>query len=351
MIPTSNYGYWFTMLLRTTDGGANWWNVSPPLAEPPTEEIQEMFFLGSENAWIATTSGIAPTGEVSSTTVWRTQDGGQTWNSGTPISHRLPYGWEMVLADDQFGWLMIRGDTAAGSQSVEIFRTMNGGRDWDEISSVSIDDRPPVTGQISAACYKDQILFRDVSNGWVMGECLESGFLLQVTHDGGLSWELEDMPPSIEGPDLLNAAECVPYPPVFSPPQRGLFTVICMFDSLLTYRTSDGGQTWDPPSVRRERLMIDGVDSVDADNGWLVYFDDKAEKRLSITHDGGQTWSEMGPNGDHVNLSETGFVDSKAGWALLNDENREHSSLCKTLDGGITWACLTPRLQPGAPGR
>jgi len=24
MIPTSNYGYWFTMLLRTTDGGANW---------------------------------------------------------------------------------------------------------------------------------------------------------------------------------------------------------------------------------------------------------------------------------------------------------------------------------------
>jgi hypothetical protein len=349
-IPNSTNEYWFTILLRSTDGGANWWNISPSRAAPRSEEIDEVFFLGGDYAWIVTSAESADTGVRSFTTVWRTQDGGQTWDRGNPISHPSPFGWDMVFVDDQHGWLMVAGDIAMGSQSVTVFRTMNGGIDWEEISSTSIDDWPPAPERISGACYKNYIWFRDMSTGWVMGECLASGFFVQITHDGGLSWGFQDRPPPGEEPDALNGAQCAPFPPVFSSPQQGVLPVVCMFDTLLIFRTHDGGQTWDRPSYRRER-QIGGVDFVDADNGWLFYFDDQGDKRLSITHDGGETWSEIHPNADYANLSNTDFVDSNVGWALLYDESREHSSLCKSLDGGITWDCLTPHLQAGTPSR
>jgi len=349
-IPNGNTDYWFTILLRTTDGGENWWNVSPPLVEPLTEVIQELFFLDGEQAWIATSAERADTAVVSSTTVWRTQDGGRTWSSGKPISHPSPFGWELVFVDDQHGWLMIAGEIAAGSQSVTVFRTMNGGTDWEEISSTSIDDWPPVPGRISGACYKSYIWFRDISTGWVMGECLASGFFIQITHDGGLSWEFQDRPPPGEHPDVLNGTQCATLPPVFSSPQEGELTVVCMFDTLLIFHTYDGGETWEPPSYRRER-QIGGVDFVDADNGWLFYFDAEGDSRLSITRDGGLTWSEINPNADSAIWGHTDFADSNVGWAVLYDESLEHSSLCRTLDAGVNWACVKPHLQPGAPSR
>jgi photosystem II stability/assembly factor-like uncharacterized protein len=119
-----------------------------------------------------------------------------------------------------------------------------------------------------------------------------------------------------------------------------------MSHTLLIFPTHDGGLTWEVPTYRRE-WQISSVDLIDADNGWLFYADDEFRRHISITDDGGQSWGEFSLNVDYPILSRWDFVDSKVGWTLFYDESHAHSYLCKTLDGGITWACLTPRLQLG----
>lgn len=338
---------WYTILLRSTDGGANWRNVSPWGTVRQPEDIKEVYFLRDNYAWVATSADSADGKMRSITNVWHTQDGGEIWNKGNPISHSLSFGWDMVFADDRHGWLMVAGDIAAGSQSVTLFQTLNGGVDWEEINSTKLDDAPTASGQLSSACYKNRLWFRDNSTGWVMGDCVGSGYLLQGTQDGGHFWEFQVLPPPAEDPQVLNGAQCAPLPPVFSSPQEGILPVVCMFDTLLLFHSDDGGQTWNQPSYRRER-QIGMVDFVDADNGWLFYFDAQGEKHLSVTNDGGKTWNELNPNLEFTNLSQLDFVDSLMGWAFLYNEATEIPSLCKTLDGGITWDCLTHHLQPGA---
>jgi len=96
------------------------------------------------------------------------------------------------------------------------------------------------------------------------------------------------------------------------------------------YTTLDGGETWTSNPFPGDSLAF-----IDADLGWGLGRD------VYMTEDGGQTWV-------HVKAvswdGQFSFIDDQLGWAVarLGDE----TALVKTVDGGLTWAQLTPRVVP-----
>jgi hypothetical protein len=102
-------------VLRTHDGGTTWEDVTPP--QLVTVRNHTYWFSGSLSVLDANTAwAIANGGEALIGTVWRTDDGGQSWRPGNPI-RIYPPGSEMYIngfdtnlnfIDANHGWLNVR---------------------------------------------------------------------------------------------------------------------------------------------------------------------------------------------------------------------------------------------------
>src|SRR6266581_2992578 len=82
--PTTGWGLAADAIVRTTDGGIHWTNVSPPGWErgndyplPPKSD----FFLDGDRAWVTETSTTSL-----QVVFFRTTDGGRTWQQGASIT-------------------------------------------------------------------------------------------------------------------------------------------------------------------------------------------------------------------------------------------------------------------------
>jgi photosystem II stability/assembly factor-like uncharacterized protein len=68
-----------------------------------------------------------------------------------------------------------------------------------------------------------------------------------------------------------------------------------------------------------------------------------------VTHDGAQSWKaiatpftfDSSTGGTYVTRFD--FVDANTGWAILSDQ-AGRTSFVRTIDGGLTWMQLEPRL-------
>src|SRR3972149_5431074 len=99
-------------VLRTEDGGHSWQDVTPPEVLPPPDPEYPWpwfeataFFLDTEHAWAA--FHLADGGMPG--TVWRTVDGGRTWDRGWGMvgnvaAHNSTYS-VLHFVDPQHGWL------------------------------------------------------------------------------------------------------------------------------------------------------------------------------------------------------------------------------------------------------
>lgn len=83
-------------VLRTTDGGIHWKNVSPPNTTLTLNSIAE--FCTASMAWVA-----IPQAQATSTQILHTTDGGQTWQQ-TTIQAAFPR--QISFIDSQHGWLL-----------------------------------------------------------------------------------------------------------------------------------------------------------------------------------------------------------------------------------------------------
>jgi photosystem II stability/assembly factor-like uncharacterized protein len=358
MLPDSQHKNWTRRILRTIDRGRNWWVISPK----DWPEIMDISFLDDKNAWVLT-ANTATQSENSTMLVWRTRDGGQTWNKGEPIAER-GFGGQLTFVDTQHGWLLMGNDIAAGSESVTLYKTENGGINWEETLSTSLANEPSLDS-IPLGCHKDYLGFRDVSTGWVTGDCFSDEVLFEVTSDGGLSWRHQELPQS---DDFIHTT-CIPYPPTFFSPWEGILQVICPTTDLLIYHTYDGGQTWDIPDHRGKLFDTSLVDFIDINNGWYVALEDSPTnlkgKAFYVTHDGGKTSNEIIPiisiSDAHYDahdifidspaeaLGNLNFIDQKTGFALTDPISLDYSLILKTTDGGYTWIVWAPHLLPAKP--
>lgn len=198
-----------------------------------------------------------------------------------------------------------------------------------------------------------QIHMSDENNGWGIES---TGHLLR-TVDGGSTWK-DVTPPEVgffSTADTMHAWDIV---------ETREACEICPSGwarGLVTWRTSDGGQTWQQglffiPDMLgfRPRAM----QFVDDTNGWFLFVERVGMsgfifESLMRTMDGGESWMQVHPLSDGCVSGGMIFVDEQEGW--IGDDCRGLSytldgiplqdfligkaapSLNRTTDGGNTW--------------
>jgi photosystem II stability/assembly factor-like uncharacterized protein len=275
--------------------------------------------------------------------VWRTQDGGQTWQSSLPLDLEglneayLPS--DLVFADAQNGWLLVHVGAGMSHDYVSLFRTQDGGQTWSRLLD-------PYGGSEIQVCQKDSLVFPTAHNGWLTGSCggVMAGAFLYQTDDGGLTWQPVSLPAPTEAPDLLsesNSGYCGTQSPVFSSPLEAKLILRCVdFSTDLNvtrfylYATTDGGVSWVPSYSPTGMLAF-----VTGDAGWALSRD------LFSTTDGGQTWTKV----KTVNWDgQFSFVSEALGWAVARVETDAGTLMAfvQTTNGGKTWTEISPLVAP-----
>ncbi len=311
-------------ILRTTDGGLQWKNVTPQNIRLTRESIAE--FLTASLAWVATPQANGTTAQV-----LRTTDGGQTWQQSTIQATFLK---QITFIDSQHGWILSGwGPQGGPAEAVSVFRTSDGGKTWSNVASAlpaSTDIPPP--GHLPYGGRKSGIHFLNMSTGWITGTAVVTDLaLLYMSHDGGSTWYQQ----SISLPQRVPSAQLSFISPTFFSATEGVLPII--FSDLITgrgiasviYTTNDGGATW--KSTMPLPAALGTIDFVDIQHGWAT-----GGMVLYSTSDGGQHWTKLSPSANFKQVTGLSFVSSTTGWAIGGQSNAS-SFLLKTTDGGKTW--------------
>lgn len=320
-------------ILRTTDGGNHWQDVTPPHSWFSTEA-----FLTATVAW-----GFGTYNNDGRDYMYRTVDGGQTWQvEPVPLYLDLNYyrhSFQQIYAlNAQECWLLYRNMN---------FRTTDGGKSWIKVATPD---------GVSAATDFTHITFINSTIGWLAGTSSSTngsvGNALYVTHDGGQTWQQQALPLPLPS----TASQYYLTTPTFFSPVDGILPVAISSEILGTggtifYRTSDGGMTWHETSTLP--LVINGYDAnvvFTNINHWLVLVDTgyanytpTYKLPLYVTTDGGQHWKTQKSSAGAHDMYSFNFVSDAVGWGVGDNMPPRYpaeayrNTLYKTVDGGRTW--------------
>ena len=327
-------------ILRTTDGGTSWKDVTPAYAHS-TQVVEVVAdFLSASLAWVA----IAPDNGTPPTQVYRTTDGGQVWQMSTvPTTSQLG---QLTFLDPQHGWLLAGIQAAAGPKAVDVFRTADGGKTWTHVSTAS----PTSTSPGALPPGAEWMTFLDASTGWATGSSPVSQFVwLYVTHDGGSTWHHQTLqPPAQVQGDLFTG------PITFFNSQDGVLpTCLSAGADIYTdiYVTHDGGTTWNSTSLLpfsrcAVAAFVGTSDFIDSTHGWVLdtaFTPAATTTRLYMTSDGGAHWMKLLTSTNFRDFQALDFVSDTVGWAI-GAVTSEASFLLKTIDGGHTWTQINDQI-------
>jgi photosystem II stability/assembly factor-like uncharacterized protein len=338
-------------ILRTTDGGVHWKNVTPGYPASKARQSIVADFLTASNAWVAVSSsnitgqgddrarkqpssvwGTVPGADATTAVIFRTTDAGQTWQQ-TTIQTSGDIFVQVNFITVQDGWLMSKHPVSENTETLELFRTTDGGRTWVKIASAlasSLDVPPP--GQLPFSGSKSGLSFLNVTTGWVTGRVSANGYtLLYRTHDGGSTWYRQSLPLSpTEASSQLSIL-----PPLFFNAADGVLPVSFNTGNsvgLDVYVTHDGGTTWKGTTPLAASAST--ADFIDVNHGWA-----SDGTLLYVTSDGGQDWMKLAPGGSFQHVTHLDFVSSNIGWAIGASASNA-LTLLKTVDGGHTWMVI-----------
>jgi photosystem II stability/assembly factor-like uncharacterized protein len=321
----------------TADGGVTWQERALDL--PASTAIRSAFFLNARQGWLA--AQIPATGAVQ---VLRTQDGGVTWTAA-PLPD--PQGdlaeragsLDLDFVDAQTGWASITLQTSAIFSEGRLFRTLDGGQTWTELSL-------PAGGEVH---------FVDSNRGWLSGG--PGGGQLFSTADGGQTW----LPLDPAGTAQAATGASFYGLPAFTTPQEGLLPLTlggAEDPRLDLYATHDGGGTWTlAQSVSLAGLgEISGaleLSSGSQSDQWIAALPDGSLLSVSENLESLAAYA-FAPKALPTGVQAIHWVDASHAWAhtwngLCSGEKdstsfhcTESSQLYQTADAGATWTEITP---------
>jgi photosystem II stability/assembly factor-like uncharacterized protein len=319
-------------ILRTGDGGTTWVNVTPP-GLTGIGYSTDLSVLDINTAWVQ-----VPNADFFTGTLYRTSYGGLTWTSvGVQFG-----GANIQFLDASTGLALADRGAGAGSNSVEMYQTSDGGATW--LSVFNNDPtRPDSSNSLPLSGIKNGMTFLDANTGWVTGtRPMDGDVYLFITHDGGISWEQQSIPL----PAGYATYQYMPQAPIFFGSDGFLPLTIYLSGStgFTFYTTHDAGTTWTGDPTNANSMVPPGRYAfADALHGWCW----DGGTNLYFTADGAQTWSGTLTSLDLSDrLSQLEFVPGPAGgftgWALTSVDDAGRTQLYKTTDNGVTWTALIP---------
>jgi photosystem II stability/assembly factor-like uncharacterized protein len=339
-------------LLITSDGGQTWRDVTPPQPVDAALALGQGATLAALNEQTAWATFYDRTGGPLSTTpfVWRTADGGQSWNASQPLDltdAELFSPSDLVFVDVHTGWLLVHVGAGMMHDYVMLFTTQDGGLSWERLA----DPFTETDNGLMQSCGKTGLVFADAQTGWVTGDCggVQPGapYLYRST-DAGRAWAFVELPPPGQKPDLfqIETMACGVQAPLYARGPAVVLAVTCQdytadpSQSLAyLYRTGDGGASWTMEPIAGG---FSAGTFLSPDAGWVLGpAATSSESVLSQTLDGGLSLNSL------RQLNWTGpldFVDGQTGWAIA--QAGDAKALVHTTDGGRTWQLITPQIAP-----
>jgi photosystem II stability/assembly factor-like uncharacterized protein len=310
-------------ILRTTDGGSTWYNVSPQGVTTFGYGTGNTF-LNTSLAWVMVADWNDPAG---SGLLYRTNDGGLSWTV-----YPVPFGGgDLTFIDENNGWMMAYLGVAAGSMGVSVYRTTDGGATWiqaytNDPNLENAGDSLPLSG------IKNNLTPLDAQIAWVGGVVYApETFYLYKTSDGGQTWAPQTIPAA---PGMQNTEVAIDSGPIFTSPSDGILPIRFTGETLHTgfYATRDGGLNWEFVTFMPGSGAVDFVSPSDG----LFW----TGEQFFVTVNGAQTWTSINPDilfGE--SFAGMDFVNTRTGWVWTYDQSGQYG-LYKTTDGGMTWFSL-----------
>lgn len=310
---------------RTTDGGRTWENISDGFFGGSVGAIEvapsdhNVIYVGGGECTVR--------GNVSAGTgMWKSEDAGRTWKSvGLKNSRHIPR-IKVHPANADIAYAAVLGDLFKDTDERGLYRTRDGGKTWQRIHFVSnqagavdvcLDPTNPRI--IYASFWKIRRTPYDLSSGG-------AGSSLWKSTDGGDTWmELtrnEGMPTDTIG--IIGVT--------VSPVKPDRVWAIVESQTGGVFRSDDGGKTW--VKVNEDRNL--------RQRAWYytrIYADSKDEEMVYVMNvayhrskDGGKTFqSKYAPHGDHHDF-----------WVAPEDPKRmiigDDGGAQISYDGGETWS-------------
>jgi BNR/Asp-box repeat len=313
-------------------------------------------FLDETTAWVIPGSGF----DTSGTLLLRTLDGGKSWQKFMIPGETF----EITFVDKQNGWatdVAQKGQNAM-DQELAIFHTADGGKTWKLMSkaqtgTTNTTPGPFPTGQVGSGT------FLNSKTGWfVRGSMLIAGHgsayrALYITHDGGKSWQLQQLPQSgeiIPAPNIDSGDKVVAVisQPRFFNAQHGSLLVYVNDQEkihIYLYSTDDGGQIWQltgnkfSTTANKNAMVPIIVTLIDATHFLLL-----EKNEIDIYELTGGQWQEKYKmtGGQFNNYGNVNFINGQTGWLVANrdvivDKKTKDqtftSVIYTTSNGGKSW--------------
>ncbi len=309
---------------RTTDGGRSWENISDGFFGGSIGAIE---VAPSDNNVIYVGGGECTVrGNVSSGTgMWKTEDAGRTWKSaGLKNSRHIPR-IRVHPTNADIAYAAVLGDLYKASDERGVYRTRDGGKSWqrihfinENVGAVDISMDPGNPRILYASFWRVRRNPYDLSSGG-------AGSSLWKSTDSGDSWteltQNEGLPKDTLG--IIGVA--------VSPVRPDRVFAIIESQTGGVFRSDDGGKKWikvnDDRNLRQRAWYYSRIyaDSKDED---VVYVMNVAYHK---SKDGGKTFqSKYAPHGDHHDF-----------WVAPEDPKRliigDNGGAQISFDGGETW--------------
>ena len=337
-------------VLFTADGGESW-QVRTPADAPAVEAGMEQtlplaaFFDSASRGWMAF-SLPAPVPADATPVVWRTEDGGASWEASAPLDlGDMPYDYfvpsDLGFLEGGFGWMLAHLGAGMNHDYIAVYTTADGGATWQRVSD------PNASPDIQS-CNKSGLVFTGESDAWLSGDC--PGLMPQLffyrSTDGGATWS-PVLLPLVEGqtaasPEQLGDSCGVRQ---LTPVEGTLFLALHCFDfdantsQAYLYRTEDG-ESWTASPLPAPHGLFDFISP---DEGWYLGEDEAGAAVLFHTADGGQSWqTQVAP----PRPGQVAFVDAQNGWVLTGVGVGDAPELWRLASGGTTWEQLSPVATP-----
>jgi photosystem II stability/assembly factor-like uncharacterized protein len=330
--------------LRWTEDGGKTWSEPRPVPLPLTEiAMGGVQFVDASHGWTSSYGpGPALGGQTQKHTLWRTSDGGLTWQTSVIPFDTVPqsgfFQGSLHFRDPLHGEAFeFRGPPIDSGQAAlstladwtcERFSTVDGGVTW---------SAPKAMPCMPGVRFVDNLL--GYAYDWFGRP------VLYVTLDGGRTWAAGTLPPEAQG-------SAYQVPMLLERQSNGTLRALAYWvkddgtsvNAIVESR--DGGRTWaiagtpsaDESTTERYGLPFGLPLAARDENHWLTAPMDDGTKTPPWfgSSDGGLTWTQVTYAGLSGDVRDFNFLNASDGWASTKSADTV-AYLWATTDGGATW--------------